>query len=155
MECTDLRKPWDANPQSMSPGSHLPRTEHLDMAMSTQGDTHTWMRAWSTRVFVIHFWNSTCFRFRLFNSQRMLLTFTWCQILIFWNLYICTWVSKIAIFSTTLSNRAVVKLLSFITACHMLPYPPQLEKSSFYLTSPTAFRGKHLFGLSAHELSKL
>lgn len=111
--------------------------------------------AWSTRVFVIHFWNSTCFRFRLFNSQRMLLTFTWCQILIFWNLYICTWVSKIAIFSTTLSNRAVVKLLSFITACHMLPYPPQLEKSSFYLTSPTAFRGKHLFGLSAHELSKL
>lgn len=75
----------------------------------------------------------------------MLLTFTWCQILIFCNLYNCTWVSKTAIFSTTLSNRAVVKLLSFITACHMLPYPPQLEKGSFYLTSPTAFGGKHLF----------
>lgn len=78
-------------------------------------------------------------------SQRMLLTFTWCQILIFCNLYNCTWVSKTAIFSTTLSNRAVVKLLSFITACHMLPYPPQLEKGSFYLTSSTAFGGKHLF----------
>lgn len=40
MECTDQRKPWDANPQSRSPGSQLPRAEHLDMAMSTQGDIH-------------------------------------------------------------------------------------------------------------------
>lgn len=59
-------------------------------------DTHTRARGSDTSAFATHSWNSTHLKSWLYSiGQRMLLSFIWCQILVFSNPYTCTLVSKI------------------------------------------------------------
>lgn len=140
---------------SPSPGQD-PRLSHLPQGVVAVGPSH---HHWPRRLHHSFPRNSTPFRARLYSvSQRMLLTFIWCQILVFWNPHLCTLVSKVnCVPNTTFSNRAVVKLLSLISTWQVLDKASQSFLVGRMLIWPAI---SHLevnisFGLSAQKLSKL